>query len=145
MSGEFTLDARVEGRGVLRDVEVGLEPAAVRFGDVRVADGSVFWTARRAGLLLIFAREKTVALQGEPDELDALQRRITARVEPQEQRRRLLDPLTEEVVLFAAAGAARGRVGGTAVNGLHVVVATREGLHLFAEDRHLALTFPAEE
>lgn len=145
MTGEFTLDARVEGRGTRRGVEVGLEPTAVRIGDTRVADGSVFWTARRAGLLFLFAREKTVALQGEPDELDALQRRITARVDPDEQRRRLLEPLTQEVVLFAAAAVARGRVRGTSVNGLRVVVVTREGLHLFAEDRHLALPFPTDE
>lgn len=144
MTGEFTMDARVEGEGLRRGVRVGLEPAAVRVGDVKVADGSVFWTARRAGLLFLFAREKTVALQGEPDELDALQRRITARVDPDEQRRRLLEPLTQEVVLFTAAGAARGRVGGTEVNGLHVVVATRQGLHLFVEERHLAVPFPVD-
>ncbi len=145
MSGEFTFDARIEGVGVRRDVTVSLEPAAVRVGDAKVADGSVFWTARRAGLLLLFAREKTVALQGEPDALDALQRRVTARVEPREQRRRLLDPLAEEVVLFAAAAAVRGRLDDGPVKGLHVVVATREALHLFAEDRHRVLSFPVDE
>jgi len=145
VTGEFSFDVRVEGESVRRDVPVTLEPAAIRVGDVKLADGSVFWTARRAGLLLLFAREKTVALQGEPEELDALQRRVTARVEPEEQRRRLLDPLTEEVVLFAAAAAARGRLDGRPVQGLHVVVATREGVHLFAEDRHLELAFPVDE
>ena len=145
MTGEFSFDVRVEGESVRRDVPVTLEPAAIRVGDVKLADGSVFWTARRAGLLLLFAREKTVALQGEPEDLDALQRRVTARVEPEEQRRRLLDPLTEEVVLFAAAAAARGRLDGRPVQGLHVVVATREGVHLFAEDRHLELAFPVDE
>lgn len=145
MSDRYTFDVRIEGGGVRRDVPVTMEAAALRVGDEKVADGSVFWTARRAGLLLLFARERTVAFQGEPDELDALQRRVTARVEPREQRRRLLEPLTEEVVLFAAAAAARGRLGGDPVEGLHVVVATREGLHLFAGDTHREISFPVDE
>lgn len=144
MSEEYTFDVRIEGGGVRRDVPVVLGAAAVRVGDETVADGSVFWTARRAGLLLLFARDETIALHGEPEELDVLHRRVAERVEPREQRRRLLEPLTEEVVLFAAAAAARGRLDGDPVRGLHVVVATREGLHLFVDDTHRALSFPVD-
>lgn len=145
MTDSFTLDARIEGDRVRRGVPVNAGPDALRVGTFSVPHASVFWTSRRAGLLLVFGRGATVALQGDGEDLDALQERLSERgPDPEGRRRELLEPLAEEGVLFAGAAAARGRLGEERVSGLHVAVATREALHLFAEDRHHVMSLPAE-
>lgn len=140
----FALDLLTGSAGLRRGVPVRLAPDGLRVGERRIADEHVFWTARRSGLFMVFAKEETLALRGEPEVLDALSRGYASRVDPEEQRRRLLEPLSGEVVVFAGACAAAGRLGGEPVRGLHVAVCTRSGLHLVSGQSRRTFPFPAD-
>lgn len=144
MTPEFRLDAWSEGEGVRRDQRVRPGGDALRVGDLRVEYGDVLWKARRADLLMLFTARGTLALQGRSDPLNRLHRLLVRRLPPARARSRYLSEVTPEVVVFAAAVAARGRVEGDPVTGLHVAVATREALHLFSAGARRRLPFPVE-
>lgn len=145
MTEEFRFDVWSQAEGVRRDQRVRPGDASVQVGDAEVRYDSVRWKARRADLLMLFTADRSLAIQGRSDPLNRLDRALTRRLSPRRSRRRYLASVAEEVLLFAAAVAARGRVDGGAVTGLHVAVVTRDALHLFSADSRLSLPFPVEK
>lgn len=144
MTEEFRLDAWSQGEGVRREQRVRPGDDALRVGDLEVEYGEILWKARRADLLMLFTGQGTLALQGRADPLNRLHRLLVPRLPPAGARGRFLGEVAPEVVVFAAAVAARGRVEGRPVTGLHVAVATREALHLFSRGSRRSLPFPVE-
>lgn len=145
MSGEFRFDAWSQSEGVRRDRPVRPGEHSLRVGDLEIEYSDVLWKARRADLLMLFTADRTVALQGRSDPLNRLARSLVRRMPPGENRRRYLKSVGGEVLLFAAAVAARGRLEGRPVTGLHVAVVTREALHLFSGTSRRSVSFPAEQ
>lgn len=145
MTDEFRFDAWSQGAGVRRDQPVRPGDDSLRVGDVEIDYGSVRWKARRADLLMLFTADRTFALQGRSDPLNRLDRVLSRRLPRGRDRRRYLASVGGEVLLFAAAVAARGRLEGRPVTGLHVAVVTRDALHLFSGGSRLAVPFPVEE
>jgi hypothetical protein len=142
---EEGLDVLVQGEGVRRDVPVEIGQESVRLGSLRLPYPEIFWTSRRAGLLMLFARERTVAVKGSGSALQALTGAVEGRVGGTAGRGRLPPDLAEEVILCTAGAAAVGSVAGHAVSGLRVMVVTRRGLHLLTGREDLRLGWPAEE
>lgn len=145
MNGEFRFDAWSQGEGVRREQRVVPGDESLRVGDGELQYEKIRWKARRADLLMLFTADRTLALQGRSDPLNRLDRALTRRLSPRDNRRRYLASVAGEVLLFAAAVAARGRVDGGPVTGLHVAVVTRDALHLFSGDSRLTVPFPVEE
>lgn len=142
---EEGLDVLVQGEGVRRDVPVEIGRESVRLGSLRLPYPEIFWTSRRAGLLMLFARDRTVAVKGSGSALQALTGAVESRVGGTAGRGRLPPELAEEVILCTAGAAAVGTVAGHAVSGLRVMVVTRRGLHLLSGRADLRLGWPAEE
>lgn len=139
------LDVLLEGEGVRRGVEVRCDEGTLTVGDLRVPLEDVYWTSRRAGLLMIFSRERTLALQGSRDRLEDLAERMEGRIAGDRGRGRLPSRLTAEVVVCTAGTAVVGRLRGEAVRGLRVVVATRQALHLLGGDQPERISWPVDE
>lgn len=144
MSERFRFDLWSEGEGVRRGETVRLGEDALQVGDLTIAFAEIRWKARRADLLMLFTGDRTLALRGDRDPLNRLHRQLVRRLRSEGSRTRYLRDVAGEVVLFAAAVAARGRVGGRPVTGLHVAVVTRAALHLFSADSRRSMRFPAE-
>jgi len=147
MTEEFRFDVWSASEGVRREQRVLPGEDSLRVGDLEVGYGEILWKARRADLLMLFTERRTLALQGRSDPLNRLHRLLVRRLSSGEKasRSRYLRAVAEEVVLFAAAVAARGRLDGHPVTGLHVAVVTREALHLFSGASHRSVPFPAEQ
>lgn len=147
MTEEFRFDVWSASEGVRREQRVRPGQQSLGVGDLEIGYGDVLWKARRADLLMIFTEQRTLALQGRSDPLNRLHRLLVRRLSSggTANRSRYLRSVADEVVLFAAAVAARGRLDGRPVTGLHVAVVTREALHLFSEDDHRSVPFPAEQ
>ncbi|MEN8145303.1 MAG: hypothetical protein ABFS14_10175 [Gemmatimonadota bacterium] len=141
---QWQLDALVSGAGVRRSVPVRMSDGSLLVDDMAVPIGSVYWVARRATMLLVFAGESSLALKGAPRDLDALWRELDSVVDQTEVRRNLVRRLGHEVVLFSAAAAVLGTLDGQAVRGLFVVTATRHGFHMFAGETHQTLAWPVD-
>jgi hypothetical protein len=139
------VDVLVQGEGIRRGVAVEVREDGLRVGDLAVRGREIWWTSRRAGLLMLFGRERTLAVKGDRPVLDALARVVEARRGAAGSRGRLPDELTGEVVVCTAGTAVVGRVGGRETSGLRVAVATRRGLHLMAGERDLRLGWPVDE
>lgn len=138
-------DVLVQGEGIRRGVAVEVEDDALRVDDLVVPAREIWWTSRRAGLLMIFAREKTLAVKGDRPLLDALARSVEARRAAAGSRGRLPEALTGEVVVCTAGTAVVGRVEGRETSGLRVAAVTRRGVHLLAGERDLCLGWPVDE
>lgn len=139
------LDVLVQGEGIRRGVSGEVADGSLRVDDVRLPDREIWWTSRRAGLLMIFARERTLAVKGERRALDALARRLEAGRDRRGARGRLPEALTEEVVVCTAGTAIAGRVDGRETSGLRVAVFTRRGVHLLTDRTDLRLGWPMDE
>lgn len=139
------LDVLLEGEGVRRGVEVRCGEDALAVGDRSLRLEEVFWTARRAGLLMVFAADRTLALQGPRERLDELADELEGRIGGEGGRGRLPSRLTAEVVVCTAGVAVVGRLGGRRVKGLRVAVATRQALHLLGGEEEARLSWPADE
>ncbi len=140
----FRLDVYIEGDHVRRGAEVRLHPGWLAIDGRRLSFESVYWVSRRAGMLLVFARDFTAALKGSGGDLDELARAVEGRSDRNVQRRRLLQPLAREVVVCTAGTAVSGRLGGRRVHGLYLAVFTQRALHLVAGERHHVLRWPVE-
>ena len=138
---EFTFDILVAGAPARRQVPVLCSTSRLWFDGEEVDLASVFWVSRRAGLILLFAPNRTVAFFGHSGDLHELARAIE-RGTSVDARRAILEPLAREVVVCAAGTAVTGRIAGAPVNGLYLAVFTRQGLHLFAEGRSHGLRWP---
>lgn len=145
MTDGFRFDAWSQGAGVRRDQPVRPGDETLRVGDLEIEYESVRWKARRADLLMLFTADRTLALQGRSDPLNRLDRALARRLPRGRHRRHYLAAVGGEVLLFAAAVAARGRAEGGPVTGLHVAVVTRDTLHLFSGESRLSVPFPLEE
>lgn len=137
------MDVLVDGAPVRRNVPVRVEGGDIVMGDDRLSLESVFWVSRRAGLALVFARERTVALLGGSGDLEEVAR-IIERGSDRAAQRSLLQPLAREVVVCTAGTAASGAIGETSIRGLHLAVFTQQALHLFAGKRKYALRWPVD-
>jgi len=137
----FVFDVLVDGEPVRRDVEVALTGTALRIAEREIPLDSVFWVSRRAGLMLVFGRERTLAVLGRSGDLEELARGVE-RGSDRAAQRSLLQPLTREVVVCTAGTAVSGHLGETRVSGLHLAVFTQRGLHLFAGSRSHSLEWP---
>lgn len=143
---EKRLDVWIDGEGVRRGVEVVCTLSGLRVGRrIHLPYDSLFWTSRRAGLLMVFGRERTVALKGEREELDTVARLLEAEIAEASAGARLPDELTGEGVLWTAGAAVHGRIGGREVGGLRVLVLTRSGLHLVGSQGRHRLAWPPDE
>lgn len=140
-----SLDVLLEGEGVRRGVSARCEDDALVVGDLRIPLSGIYWTSRRAGLLMIFSEERTLALQGPRGRLEALSDELERRLRGEKGRGRLPSRLTAEVVVCTAGAAVVGRLGGRAVKGLRVAVATRQALHLLGGAGEERLSWPADE
>jgi hypothetical protein len=109
----------------------------------RIALDTMFWVSRRAGLVLLFGRDRTVALLGKSGDLEELARAVE-RGSDRAAQRSLLQPLTREVVVCTAGTAVSGTIGGVRVSGLHLAVFTQQGLHLFAGAHRHSIRWPME-
>ena len=138
----FRFDLWTESAGVLRGRRVTVGETSLRVGDIEVRYDRILWKARRADLLMLFTSGRTLALQGEADPLNRLDRGLVRRLGSAGSRTSFLESVVGEVLVFAAAVAARGRVDSRPVTGLHVAVVTRDGLHLFSRDARCRLSFP---
>jgi len=137
----FVFDVLVDGEPVRRHVPVSLTDTALRIADFEVPLDSVFWVSRRAGLMLVFGRERTLAVLGKSGDLEELARGVE-RGSDRAAQRSLLQPLTREVVVCTAGTAVSGHVGTTRISGLHLAVFTQRGLHLFQGSRSHSLEWP---
>ena len=142
-SREFRFDVLVDGAPVRRDVSVTCLPDGVRVEDEALDLNSVFWVSRRAGLVLLFTRDRTLAFLGHSADLEELARTVERHSDRAAQRS-LLQPLAAEVVVCTAGTAVTGRIDDTEIKGLHLAVFTQQGLHLFAEDRTHAVRWPVQ-
>lgn len=142
---EYRLDVHATATGVERRVPVRVGDGGLRVGDRELQPDDLFWTARRAGLLMLFGRRETLALRGDREVLDRLARELERWRDSTRARRELLGRVPEQAVLFTAATAAAGRVDGEAVRGLHVAVCTRRGLYLMTGSREVCFRWPAED
>lgn len=139
------LDVLLEGEGVRRGVDVRCGQDALAVGDRSIPLEEVFWTSRRAGLLMVFAADRTLALQGRRERLDELADEMDGRIGGEGGRGRLPSRLTAEVVVCTAGVAVVGRLGGRRVKGLRVAVATRQAFHLLGGEEEERLSWPADE
>lgn len=139
------LDVLLEGEGVRRDVDVRCGQDALAVGDRSIPLEEIFWTSRRAGLLMVFAADRTLALQGPRERLDELADELEGRIGGEGGRGRLPSRLTAEVVVCTAGVAVVGRLGGRRVKGLRVAVATRQALHLLGGGEEERLSWPVDE
>lgn len=140
-SREFVLDVLVDGSPVRRNARVAYSDTHLRVDDRELALDTVFWVSRRAGLVLLFAREVTLAVLGKSGDLEELARAVE-RGSDRAAQRSLLQPLTREVVVCTAGTAVSGSIGEARVSGLHLAVFTQRGLHLFAGSRSHSLEWP---
>ncbi len=140
---EFALDVLVDGQPVRRDARVVCTATDLQVDADRLALDSVFWVSRRAGLVLLFSRDRTLALLGKSGDLEEIARAIE-RGSDRAAQRLLLQPLTREVVVCTAGTAVSGRIGEARVSGLHLAVFTQRGLHLFARDRQHSVEWPVD-
>jgi len=138
---EFVFDVLVDGEPIRRDTVVLLTEEALRFGDQELPLNTVFWVSRRAGLMLLFGRDLTLAVLGRGGDLEELARGVE-RGSDRAAQRSLLQPLTREVVVCTAGTAVSGQIGTTRISGLHLAVFTQRGLHLFARSRSQSLEWP---
>lgn len=149
MSSESTtdlqLDVFVQGAGVQRGLSVAVTDEALICGDISIPFEEVFWLTRRSGLLLVFGRGQSVALKGSRHHLDQMMRALEKQVDQTAIRRRIVQELGHEVVLFSAGCAASGTLRDEPVRGLCVAAATRRGLHLFTGDEHFVVSWPVRE
>ncbi len=139
------LDAWSQGAGTRRGVEVRVGESVLDVGDLRVPYEDIFWTSRRAGLFMVFAAERTIALQGAGRSLDQLARAVEGNVGRMDQKRRLPGELTGEGVVCTAGTAVVGRIGKIDIRGLWLAVVTRRGLHLLSGPEHHGIRWPADE
>jgi uncharacterized damage-inducible protein DinB len=140
---EFVLDVLVDGKPVQRATRVVLEEAALVVDGNELPLDTVFWVSRRAGLMLLFGRERTLAVLGGSADLEELARGVE-RGSDRAAQRSLLQPLTREVVVCTAGTAVSGTIGEKKISGLHLAVFTQRGLHLFAGSRSHSLEWPVE-
>jgi hypothetical protein len=126
---------------VRRDARVQLAGSVLRLEDCELALESIFWVSRRAGLVLLFGRDDTVALLGKSSDLEDVARAVE-RGSDRGAQRLLLQPLAREVVVCTAGTAVSGTVEGTRLGGLHLAVFTQRGLHLIARDRRYSIAWP---
>ena len=140
-SRAYILDVLIDGTPVRRDARVQLVQSTIRMGDHELPLESVFWVSRRAGLVLLFGRDDTVALLGKSGDLEEVARAVE-RGSDRDAQRLLLQPLAREVVVCTAGTAVSGTVDGTRLGGLHLAVFTQRGLHLIARDRRHSITWP---
>lgn len=139
------VDVLVQGEGIRRGVSVEVDARTVRVGDLQVPCREIYWTSRRAGLLMLFARDRTLAVKGDRPTLEAVARAVEARRGDRGGRGQLPVEMAEEVVVCTAGTAVVGRVGGRKTSGLRVAVFTRRALHLLAGDREVRLGWPVQE
>jgi len=139
----YELDVLLQGGPVHRSVAVELRDDSLAYADRRLSLRSIFWVSRRAGLLLLFSRRYTCALRGAGYLLDELDRAIERRITRATQRR-LLHPLTREVVVCTAGVAVTGRMVDETIRGLRLAVFTQRGLHLISERRRHTIRWPVE-
>ncbi|MDX1393911.1 MAG: hypothetical protein R3195_05955 [Gemmatimonadota bacterium] len=140
---EFVFDVLVDGKPIQRETQVVLDPVALRVGEDEVALNTVFWVSRRAGLMLLFGRDRTLAVLGKSGDLEELARGVE-RGSDRAAQRSLLQPLTREVVVCTAGTAVSGNIAEKRITGLHLAVFTQRGLHLFAGSRSHSLEWPVE-
>lgn len=138
------LDVLVQGEGVRRGVSVEVTADAVRAGGLSLPVREIYWTSRRAGLLMLFARDLTVAVKGGRAALDELGRIVEEQRGGRSGRGRLPASVSGEVVVCTAGTAVVGRVAGHAASGLRVAVVTRRAVHLLSRDRDLRLGWPVD-
>jgi hypothetical protein len=136
-------DVFVEGEPVMRAASTRLVGRTLKLNDRELSLDSLFWVARRAGLLLLFGRDSTVALQADKEHLEELARSIE-RLIGRDAQRQLLQPLSREVIVCTAGTAVSGHVDGQTVHGLHLAVFTQRALHLLATDRRHTISWPVE-
>lgn len=139
----FVFDVLVDGEPVRRQVEVSLTGDALRIGDREIPLDTVFWVSRRAGLMLVFGRERTLAVLGKSGDLEELARGVE-RGSDRAAQRSLLQPLTREVVVCTAGTAVSGHIAGIRISGLHLAVFTQRGLHLFAGSGSRSIEWPVK-
>lgn len=139
------LDVLLEGEGVRRGVTVRCGEDALAVGELRIPFAGIYWTSHRAGLLMVFAGDRTLALQGPRERLDELADQLAVRIGNEGGRGRLPSRLKAEVVVDTAGVAVVGRLGGRRVKGLRVAVATRQALHLLGGEEGERLSWPAGE
>ena len=97
----YRFDIRLAGEPVRPRVSVVCTPAGVHFEDRQIPLASVFWVSRRAGLILVFARQETVAFFGESGDLEDFARSVE-RGSDVAGRRSLLRPLAADIVVCTA-------------------------------------------
>lgn len=139
------LDVLVQGEGIRRSADVEVRGDTLEVDELSLRVRDIYWTSRRSGLLMLFARGRTLALKGERAVLETLARLVEARRGAERERGRLPARLTEEVVVCTAGTAAVGRVAGRRTSGLRVGVFTRRGVHLLTGERDLFLGWPVDE
>lgn len=139
------VDAWIEGEGVRRGQPVRVDGEGLRVGDVLLSHDSIYWTSRRAGLLMVFAEEHTAAAQGPRHRLDELARMLERQAARVGRRHRLPEEVAREVVVCTAGVAAVGNVGGSEIRGLRLAAFTRAGLHLVSRGDYSVLAWPADE
>ena len=71
---EFLFDVLVAGEPARRQVPVACSPSGLRFDGEQVEMDSIFWVSRRAGLILLFARRRTLVFFGDGGDLQELAR-----------------------------------------------------------------------
>ena len=140
----FTFDVIVNGTPRLYNVPVVCTDRVIRAADEEVSLDSVFWVSRRAGLVLLFARTRSLAFLGHSGDLEEFARTIEQKTD-QSRQRTLLQPLAAEVVVCTAGTAVNGMLSGSDLSGLHLAVFTQRAVHLFAEDRHHTVPWPVDQ
>jgi hypothetical protein len=137
----YVLDVLVDGSPVRRDARVQLGESRLQVDDREIPLDSIFWVSRRAGLVLLFGRDDTVALLGKSGDLEVVARAVE-RGSDRGAQRRLLQPMAREVVVCTAGTAVSGTVGDERVGGLRLAVFTQRGLHLIARENRHSLVWP---
>ena len=141
---DFTFDVLVDGTSMLHNVPVVCTDLVIRVADEEVSLDSVFWISRRAGLVLLFARTRSLAFLGHSGDLEEFARTIEQKTDRAMQRT-LLRPLAAEVVVCTAGTAVSGTLLGADLDGLYLAVFTQHAVHLFAENRYHTVPWPVDQ
>lgn len=140
----YLLDVYIEGEHVHRRASVEVVGDNLSVDGQAIPFRTIFWVSRRAGLLLLFGEDFTMAFKGRGQDLEELARALEFRADWSQRRRQLLEPFAGEIVVCTAGTAVTGSVEDEKVQGLYLAVFTRRALHLLSKESRLTVAWPVD-
>jgi len=140
----FRLDVLREGQPIIREAEVAATGRGLEVDGEQIDFHGVFATAVRSGLMFVFGGDWTMVLQGAPDDIQELETDLNTAIDADARQAALTQAAGEGIVCIVGT-AVTGTVQGTVIEGPHLALITRVGLHLLAHRHHYTVKWPVEE